>query len=117
MREGAKHAPARELRRNQTRAEALLWRQLRNRQLDGFEFARQAPVGPYIADFLCREHKLVVEVDGATHSTKEELEADARRTAHLSRMGYWVIRFQNVEVAEGMDQVLGLISEALARNA
>jgi very-short-patch-repair endonuclease len=116
MRQGAKHAPARELRRHQTRAESLLWQQLRNRQLEGFKFVRQAPVGPYVADFLCREHKLVVEVDGATHSTQEELAADARRTRHLSSMGYRVIRFQNVEVAEGMDQVLGLIAQALARD-
>jgi very-short-patch-repair endonuclease len=75
-----------------------MWRHLRNRQLGGWKFTRQESIGPYIADFVCREKKLVVEIDGATHSTDEELAKDAVRTAFLGRQGYRVIRFANEQV-------------------
>jgi very-short-patch-repair endonuclease len=68
---------SRELRASQTSAEQRLWAALRSRRLSGFKFVRQEPIGPYFADFVCREKKLVVEVDGATHSTGEERERDA----------------------------------------
>ncbi len=100
---------ARALRENATSAEALLWARLRNRQLGGHKFARQVPVGPYFADFCCREHKLIVEVDGATHSTDAELAADARRTAHLAAQGYRIIRFTNAEMFENAVGVLETI--------
>ena len=64
---------SRELRRAETPAEKLLWGKLRARRLCGYKFVRQEPIGPYFADFLCREHALVVEVDGATHSAEDEL--------------------------------------------
>ena len=60
---------ARHLRRNQTTAEAKLWRVLRNRALNGWKFRRQYPIDRFIVDFACVEARLVVEVDGATHST------------------------------------------------
>jgi very-short-patch-repair endonuclease len=88
---------------------------LQNRQLENHKFVRQFPIGPFIADFACREEKLVIEVDGETHSTPEELAYDKKRTAFLVEQGYAVIRFQNVEVLEGMDHVLVLILEALKR--
>ena len=69
MRDGAKLSTARQFRRDETFAEKRLWEQLRNRTLEGFKFVRQAPAGPYIADFLCRENKLIFEVDGATQQT------------------------------------------------
>ncbi|MBL8895066.1 MAG: DUF559 domain-containing protein [Rhizobiales bacterium] len=116
MREAAKLSIARDLRRDSTLAEKRLWEQLRNRKLDGFKFVRQAPVGPYIADFLCREGGLIVEVDGATHSTAVELASDRRRTEALGTIGYRVIRVQNEEVIHGMDQTLALILEALKEN-
>ena len=62
---------SRQLRRSQTEAERKLWHRLRNRGLCGFKFVRQEPVGSYFADFLCREKALIVEVDGATHSSAE----------------------------------------------
>ena len=74
---------ARGLRRAQTPTEARLWSELRNRGLAGHKFVRQEPIGPYFADFLCRERALIVEVDGATHSTDEELAHDTRRTRFL----------------------------------
>jgi very-short-patch-repair endonuclease len=113
MRQGAKVYSARSLRKNETHAEKRLWEQLRNRILEGFKFSRQVPVGPYIADFVCREQQLVVEVDGATHSTGEELAHDNRRTGFLKSEGYTVIRFQNDEILNGIDEVLKLILQAL----
>jgi very-short-patch-repair endonuclease len=74
---------------------------------------RQASAGPFIADFLCRECKLIVEVDGATHSTDDELRRDAERTAFLEAHGFRIMRFSNDGVIDGMDGVLGLILEAL----
>lgn len=113
LRQGAKLTRARELRRNETLAERRMWEQLRNRNFEGFKFTRQVPVGPYIVDFLCRETRLVVEVDGETHSTDEELARDSRRTEYLRALGLRVIRFQNEEVVHGMDGVLTCLSEAL----
>jgi very-short-patch-repair endonuclease len=104
---------ARKLRGESTVAEKLLWKQLKNRQLHGFKFVRQEPIGPYFADFVCREMKLVVEIDGDTHSTGEEVAHDARRTTYLEQRGYRVIRFWNIEVKEGMDGVLAALIRAL----
>ncbi len=115
MRKGSKTFYARDLRRNSTAAENKLWNQLRNRQLENQKFVRQFPIGPYIADFVCREKMLVIEVDGETHSTPTELAYDKIRTAFFNEQGYAVIRFQNIEVFDGTDQVLVLISEALKR--
>ena len=113
LRQGAKVYSARSLRKSETLAEKRLWQQLRNRTLDGLKFSRQVPVGPYIVDFVCRKQQLVVEVDGATHSTDEELAHDNRRTELLKYEGYTVIRFQNDEILNGMDEVLTLILQAL----
>ncbi len=100
---------ARKLRRHSTSAESRLWAELRNRQVGGFKFVRQMPIGNYIADFVCREVMLVVEVDGATHSTNEEMFRDNRRTAVLGRLGYALVRFQNEDVYNAMEGVLRTI--------
>lgn len=115
MRKDQNLKTARELRHNETLAEKRLWEQLRNRNLEGFKFVRQAPVGPFIADFLCREKKLIVELDGWTHSTDEEVNHDARRTAFLEKEGYRGIRFDNGSAVEGMDGLLALILEELKK--
>lgn len=115
MREGQKTFTARRLRKDGTTAEKRLWEQLRNRTVEGHKFVRQAPIGPYIADFMCREHKLVVEADGATHSTSAEVEDDRARTKFIEAQGFRVLRFQNDEVVNGMDEVLTIIRSALAR--
>lgn len=114
MREGQKTFTARRLRKDETIAEKRLWEQLRGRTLEGRKFVRQAPVGPYIADFVCREAKLAVEADGATHSTPDELASDRARTQYLEAEGYHVLRFQNDEIINGMDEVLNIIRSALA---
>jgi very-short-patch-repair endonuclease len=67
---------------------------------------RQAPVGPYFVDFLCRDHKVVLEVDGGTHSTEAETVADGKRTRQLRRLGYRVFRARNADIYENMDGVL-----------
>ncbi|WP_374332999.1 endonuclease domain-containing protein [Aestuariivirga sp.] len=115
MREGQKTFTARRLRKDETTAGKRLWEQLRNRTLDGHKFVRQSPVGPYIADFTCREFSLIVEVDGATHSTPDEVARDRARTDFLEAQGYRVLRFHNDEVINGMDEVLTIIGSALAR--
>jgi len=104
---------ARKLRRLSTSAESKLWAELRNRQLENIKFVRQEPVGSYIADFVCREARLIVEVDGATHSTDEEIQRDAIRTADLQRLGFQVIRVQNDDVYNAMEGVLDTILKAL----
>jgi very-short-patch-repair endonuclease len=97
---------SRVLRSQRVSAEARLWSKLRNRQLGGLKFVRQAAVGPYFADFLCREHKIVVELDGATHGTDAETAGDAKRTIALRRLGYRVFRAHNSEVYENIEGVL-----------
>jgi very-short-patch-repair endonuclease len=105
---------SRKLRRDQSSAEQRLWRVIRNRQLGGLKFVRQMAVGPYIADFACRRKRLIVEIDGATHSSDEELAHDARRDAFLRSAGYEILRFRNTEVYEALDMVCEAI---LARAA
>jgi very-short-patch-repair endonuclease len=78
------------LRTNQTDAEKRLWQALRNRQLAGFKFRRQFPLPPYIADFVCLECRLIVEVDGGQHV--EQQEYDDERTRVLLSQGFRVLR-------------------------
>ena len=100
---------SRVLRANDTSAEVKLWAELRGRRLGDLKFVRQAPVGDYYVDFLCRERKVVVEVDGGTHSTDAELARDAVRLDELSRLGYRVFRVLNADVFEHMDDVLAAL--------
>jgi very-short-patch-repair endonuclease len=103
----------RKLRRDQTSAEQRLWRAIRNRQLGGLKFVRQVAVGPYVADLMCRQRRLIIELDGATHSTDEQLARDARRDAFLRGAGYAILRFQNAEVYEALDAVCeAILAEA-----
>jgi adenine-specific DNA-methyltransferase len=104
---------ARALRSRPTDAEKFLWKHLRLRQLDGYKFRRQRPVGPYIVDFVCLEKKLVIEVDGGQHA--ENQVADCRRDAWLRSQGYEVLRFWNDEVLKKIDGVSEVIFQALIR--
>ena len=106
---------ARSLRRNSTNTERVLWQRLKNRNLCGFKFIRQAPIGPYIADFLCRDMKLVVEIDGATHSSDEEMASDQRRTSFFEEHGFRVMRFTNEAVYESVEGVLEIILAGLRK--
>jgi adenine-specific DNA-methyltransferase len=98
------------LRRDMTDVERKLWYALRNRQLGGFKFRRQATIGTYIVDFLCADANLVVELDGGQHDAA----ADAPRTAYIEARGYRVIRFWNIDVNESFDGVLQIIADAAA---
>lgn len=97
-----------------TKAEVILWMHLRKRAVNGARFRRQHPVGPYIADFACPSEKLIVEVDGATHATPDELAYDARRTKYLEQQGWTVLRVNNSDVYENMDGVWRTIGAQLA---
>ncbi len=106
-------AQARRLRRAQTPAEARLWPGLRDRRLQNHKFARQYSIGPFTVDFLCREANLVVEVDGATHSTDSEIAYDERRTAYLKSRGFRVVRVLNDDIYRHFDDVMDMILLAL----
>ena len=96
-------AKARQLRNNPTDAERVLWNILRGRQIAGYKFRRQAPIGHYIVDFVCFENRLVIEVDGGHH--KESADYDAMRTAWLESEGFRVMRFWNDQVLRETDAV------------
>ncbi len=98
----------------QTDVERKLWSRLSNRQVAGCKFVRQEPIGPYFADFACRERKIVVELDGSQHI---ESERDVVRDAYLSRSGYRVLRFWNGEVNANLAGVLDTIFAALEESA
>jgi very-short-patch-repair endonuclease len=104
-------ARVRELRHFGTEAEKLLWGQLRNRRLEGFKFKRQVWIGPFIADFLCLDARLVIEADGSQHG--DHADYDLRRDAILQREGYRVLRFWNNDVIERRDAVLEAIRSTL----
>ncbi|MGL4592980.1 MAG: endonuclease domain-containing protein [Aestuariivirga sp.] len=104
---------ARSLRRAPSEAEKRLWGSLRDRRLNDFKFVRQVPLGPYFADFLCRDRKLIVEVDGVTHGECHQVAHDAHRTRYLGGLGYRVLRVWNIEVFTNLDGVLTTILMAL----
>jgi very-short-patch-repair endonuclease len=100
---------AKELRKNSTDAERLLWRQLRAKQLEGLKFRRQEPIGRFIVDFVCYEKSLIIEADGGQHAV--EAEKDAERTQWLNSQGFHVLRFWNHEILTNIDGVLEVIRE------
>ncbi|MEZ0225111.1 MAG: endonuclease domain-containing protein [Alphaproteobacteria bacterium] len=102
---------ARKLRREQTDAERLLWNCLRNAQLK-YIFRRQLPIDPYIADFVCLELKLIVEVDGGQHCENKK---DDVRTKYLNKLGYEVIRFWNNDVEDNLEGVVSTLTLALSQ--
>ena len=94
---------ARQLRRNQTDAEKILWKHLRARQFCGLKFRRQYPIGNYIVDFVCLEKSIIIEVDGGQHSENEK---DKERDKWLKEEGFMVLRFWNNEVMKNIEGVL-----------
>jgi very-short-patch-repair endonuclease len=102
---------ARQLRRNPTEVERLLWQRLQFWQVAGFKFRRQQALGDYIADFICFERRLIVEIDGGQHADLGIY--DAKRDAWLRDQGFIVLRFWNSDVLQNMDGVLQVIGENL----
>lgn len=103
---------AKQLRKNMTDAERHLWQKLRAKQLFGYKFRRQHPIGHYVVDFVCLEQKLILEIDGSQHFEKACKDAD--RTKWLNLQGYKVIRFWNNQVLQETDSVLGEILRYLS---
>ena len=106
---------AKALCRKQTAVEGLLWHFLRNRQLDGYKFCRQQPIGPYIVDFACLSAKLIVEIDEGQHAERKK--RDGARDRFLRAEGYRVLRFWNNEVFGDCFAVLERIHGALSSPA
>ena len=104
---------AKSLRLQQTPPETHLWLALRARRFQGVKFRRQKVIGPYIADFACRDPMLVIELDGDSHG--EAQAHDARRTAFLEALGYRVIRFTNADVMGNLEGVLEVIAREIGR--
>ena len=98
------------LRHERTAAEDKFWQAVRNRRVDGFKFRFQHSIGPYVADFVCIEAMLIVEVDGGQHSAA----VDRKRTAYLKAKGFEVRRFWNNDVLTNLEGVVAVVRSALA---
>ncbi len=96
-----------------TDEELILWSKIRMKQLKGFQFLRQKPVGGYIADFFCMKAKLVVEIDGGQHYTQENMDYDKKRNEKLSSLGLTILRFTNIDIKENIDGVIEIILDNL----
>jgi very-short-patch-repair endonuclease len=123
-REGANRGPewrvkpkmrqrARTLRRDLTKAERIIWYGLRAHRLEGASFRRQAPIGPYIVDFVSHAAKLIIEIDGGQHFDEATEARDKRRDAFLAAKGFRVIRFSNLDVTKNRAGVLETIATAV----
>lgn len=104
---------ARELRKNQTKAEEIFWQLVRNRKFLNLKFRRQHQIGQYIVDFYCDEHKLVIEFDGEVHDTEKQKKHDSIRDKYLTSLGNCVLRFKNEELLNNPQSVLETISSTL----
>ncbi len=104
---------ARNLRKNATIQERRLWNLLKNRQFYNLKFKRQQPIGDYIVDFICKEAKIIIEVDGGQHNEPENIEYDKTRTEYLNNLGYKVVRFWNNEIYENIEGVVLRLKEEI----
>ena len=104
---------ARTLRKNQTPQESKIWNLIRNQQIHGFKFRRQYPIGNYIVDFVCKEIKLVIEIDGGQHNLPENILNDKTRTEYINSKGYTVIRFWNNDIDNNIEGVYEKIIEVI----
>jgi very-short-patch-repair endonuclease len=99
----------RELRNNMTKAEVLLWLELKGKKMKGYKFRRQHSIGYYVVDFYCTKLKLAIEVDGATHLSDEEIKHDKEKEYYIKSLGIAMQRFTNQEIYEDMMAVLDKI--------
>jgi len=107
---------ARYLRKNMTKSVACLWKYaLKGHQMLGYQFRRQRPVLNYIADFMCKELKLIIEVDGLTHQWEETQEKDKKKDTELKEAGFMVLRFQDEEVLHDLENVIRSIENEIKR--
>ena len=104
---------ARQLRKNSTKQERILWKLLRNNNLKNFKFKRQYPIGNYIVDFICRDKWLIIEIDGGQHNQEEDIIKDSERTDYLKSRGFKVIRFWNCDIDKNKQGVYKRILKEL----
>jgi very-short-patch-repair endonuclease len=102
---------ARELRKDQTRDEKILWEKLNKNQINGLKFRRQHPINKFIADFFCPKIKLVIEVDGSIHEIIEFQNHDEGRTDFFNDFGITVIRFTNEQIYKDLDSIIKQIND------
>lgn len=100
---------ARKLRKTMTKPEILLWQHLKGEQMHGYDFDRQRPIDEYIVDFYCKQLKLAIEIDGASHDNEEAQAQDRYRQERLETLGVRFLRFRNEDVLYCLDEVLGAI--------
>lgn len=105
------HPKAKALRKDMPPAERKIWARIRNRALGGFRFRRQHTIGPYIADFVCVEARVVIELDGEQHAFDDGAR-DARRDAFIQAQDWQILRFWNYDVYGNINGVLEIILEA-----
>jgi very-short-patch-repair endonuclease len=105
---------ARKLRKNMTRAETLLWQQIRGKKVLGYSFYRQRPIDQYIVDFYCPDLKLVIEIDGISHD-ENRYSLDRRRQEKLESLGLQIMRFDDRDILNDLENVLRAIEDVVAR--
>ncbi|MDX8440417.1 endonuclease domain-containing protein [Mesorhizobium australafricanum] len=108
---------ARSLRLHATKAESLLWYELRELKTDGLKFRRQSPIGPYVVDFVCPSVKLIVEVDGDLHETEAGKRHDLNRDSYLQSLGYVVVRIDEPDVINSAWHVAQFVKDEAERVA
>ena len=106
---------SRDLRNQSTLSEVLLWKYVRAKQIKGFQFNRQKPLGKFIADFYCKQLKLVIEIDGSSHDGKEEYDRD--RENELQKLGLRVLHILDIDVKKDIHGVVMQIEDWIERNA
>ena len=102
---------ARDLRKNSTLSEVLLWRHLKGRQMLGHDFDRQKPIGNFIVDFFCNELMLAIEIDGDSHNSK--VDQDIERQKRLEGLGVRFLRFTDLEVKQNIEGVVSFIENSI----
>ena len=102
---------SRDLRNNSTLSEVLLWNELKQRSLKGYQFNRQKPLGSYIVDFYCKSLSLVIEIDGCTHDSEDAVVSDLKRQEVLEEMGLKLLRFNDLDVKRNLAGVLKVIEK------
>jgi len=100
---------AKDLRRNMTLSEVLLWNELRKKQMLGYDFDRQKPINNFIVDFYCKELSLAIEIDGDTHIYRYDYDDERQKT--LEKLGVHFLRFEDIEVKRNMNNVLRVIED------
>ena len=102
---------ARELRKNMTPGEVILWKHLKGKQMCGYDFDRQRPIDQFIVDFYCKKLMLAIEIDGSSHDSPEAQEKDVERQGRLESLGVRFLRFREEEVCDEVEGVLRVIED------